>query len=111
LQPRPSIFVFNQGLWGSNKLEDPKLQRDIVHSLKDCGIKSVYKTTTRWIDQNDTSLLDYEKQLCNLTDYCFDLSWTGLLPSSFYWDRAHFLPICYSWMNVKLLKLLGAIDS
>ena len=59
------------------------------------------------MSQNDTTMLEYEEEMCNITDYCYDLTWTGLIKLDMYWDRAHFVPVCYNWMNVMLLKLLS----
>ena len=70
---------------------------------------SIYKTTTKWknVGREKSENELYEKQICELTDYCLDLSWTWLLPEYLYTDRAHFYEPVYSWMNIGLLDLLS----
>lgn len=111
LEPKPSLFIFNQGLWGRSGFDDVKIRREIIISLNKCGIQSMYKTTTKSAADNTTTVDDYEKDMCAMSDYCYDMSWTGMIPTEMYWDRAHFLPICYTWMNVLLLNLLSSVQN
>jgi hypothetical protein len=116
LPSKPNIVIFNQGLWGPSSLDDPKIQNEITSSLNQCNIQSMYKTTTKMKGKHDgkgekVDIDMYEQELCFKTDYCFDLSWTGLLPDNMYWDRAHFQPIVYSWMNALLLDKLISIQT
>ena len=110
MEPKPDIFIFNQGLWQPTGIDDPNIQLDIVKSLQLCGIKSMYKSTTIHWGENRTEMKEYEKQLCNLTDYCHDMTWTQFCPENVYWDNYHFLPIGNTWMNVLLLEHLSSLN-
>ena len=58
----------------------------------DCGTKSMYKTNAKKVsEKNDNSVIDYEKQLCEKSDLCFHLNWTGHVPKELYWDQHHFI--------------------
>ena len=57
---------------------------------------SIYKTTTKWKGAKTAENELYEQQICKLTDYCLDLSWTFLLPDYLYTDRAHFYEPVYT---------------
>jgi len=107
LHPKPDLFIFNQGIWKGHYFEDESRQDEIINALKSCGIKSMYKTTTKkgW-EHNDFTVKEYEMQLCEKSDLCNYLNWTGYVPGELYWDKNHFIPIVYNWMNVLLLKQL-----
>ncbi len=111
MQPKPSVFVFNQGWWTNNDLVNETLQMDIIDALRDCNIVSVYKTTNKGQKEVDRDLPEYESQLCDRADYCLNMTWTALVPEDHYVDRNHFLPPVYTWMNLNLLSLLSSIDS
>jgi len=110
LEPKPSVMVFNAGLWAGHDLRNTTLQKDIIRSLKECGITSVYKTTTKEMEAEDRELAEYESQLCSIADYCMDLTWTGLVPAGYYTDKFHFQPEMYSLFNMQLLSLLGELE-
>jgi hypothetical protein len=111
--PKPSVFIFNAGIWPNDDLVDVALQGEIVGALKDCGIISVFKTTTKAKGDtaDDRFLADYEQQLCNQTDMCLDVSWTSIVSNEHYWDNFHFLPPIYSYLNVNLLSLLSSSNN
>ena len=111
LTPKPSVFVFNSGLWAHNDFLNVTLQGEIIQALKGCDILSIYKTTTKKRNESDRNFTEYESQLCNQTDLCLDLTWTGLVPPSLYWDGPHFLPQVYPLLNLNLLSLLSSMDS
>mmetsp|Transcript_11624 Transcript_11624/g.16969 ORF Transcript_11624/g.16969 Transcript_11624/m.16969 type:complete len:496 (-) Transcript_11624:30-1517(-) len=109
MDPKPSIVFFNSGLWGDGGLANSTTQTNIVDALKHCDITSVYKTTTKMQSEQDSNMREYEEQMCNKTDMCYDISWTGpLVPERFYWDRAHMTSPIYSMLNVQMLALLAS---
>ncbi len=97
MEPKPTAFIFNQGLWDQKDLKNETVQNHIVQTLKECNIFSVYKTTT------NRDVADYEYQLCNKTDFCYDISWTKRVPPTLRWDELHFRPPIYSMLNVQLI--------
>ena len=88
LEPKPSIFIFNEGIWHNNDLHDVQLQDDIIHALNECNIKSLYRTTTKEDKKRDSHLEEYELRLCDKTDHSMDVSWTGLVSGE------QFLALC-----------------
>lgn len=112
LSPKPTLFVFNAGIWPHEDLINVTFQQEIVKALRECQITSVYKTTTKRRNENTrTWSTYYEEQLCNLTDFCYDLSWTALVPKKFYTDSAHFREPIYSMMNAQFLSRILPIAS
>lgn len=105
-EPRPKHFIFNQGLWAHATFQEPSCYEDVIKAISDAGMISIYKTTTKWKDAKIAENELYERQICELTDYCLDLSWTYLLPDYLYTDRAHFYEPVYSWMNIALIDIL-----
>jgi len=109
LDPRPNVLIFNEGWW-QHDLDDRNLQTSIVQALNELNITSIYKTTTEaQTSQSHVVQAQYEQDLCNVTDYCYNLSWTAHVPESYYWDQFHFRPPVYTWMNIQLLELLALI--
>jgi hypothetical protein len=108
--PKPSVFIFNSGLWTNKDLVNETIQDEIIDALNKCDIKSIFKTTTKMVRQRDRQWKEYENQLCNKTDHCYDLSWTGVVPTEMYWDKMHFRAPTYSYMNIQLLSLLSSND-
>ena len=107
LDPKPSLVFYNQGLWPHKGFDRPDTQNEILTAFKSCDIKSVYKTTTRRKDDKSTDVQNYEKEICAKSDYCFDRSWTGLVPEELYQDNTHFMPIVNNWINVLLMDFLS----
>ncbi len=103
--PSVRVLLFNAGIWPNNKhLKNVTIQKEIVNALRSCNITSIYKSTT------SRAMKEYERQLCNMTDLCFDISWTDpLVPSEHYWDKNHFLNPIYSMLNIHLLSILAAM--
>jgi len=108
LRPRPQFFIFNQGLWNHDDFLNQSFQKEVVDTISDVGMISVYKTTTRWKTAgSEGAIMDiYEREICDIVDLCFDLSWTWLVPGFLFADRAHFLEPVYTWFNIQLLGLL-----
>jgi hypothetical protein len=106
LSPKPSLFIFNAGLWTDHDLKVVALQQKIVEALQACQIPSMFKTTTKPQTRTEPTWEEYERQLCNLTDYCMDVRWTALVPKSYYWDWLHFHEPIYSMLNVQLLSMI-----
>ena len=69
-------------------------------------ITSIYKTTNMSNEDNGTHILEYETQLCELTDLCLDLSWSGKIPKDFYYDLSHPKEPVYRHFNIRLLEML-----
>ncbi len=109
MEPKPSVFIFNQGLWLNNDLVNVTLQGEIVEALKKCDILSMFKTTTKMAKNFNRNYEEYEEQLCSQTDYCLDLVWTCMVGPGVYWDPLHFTAPMYSYMNLELLSLLSSI--
>jgi hypothetical protein len=114
LEPKPLYFVFNEGIHFHRDFLSRKIRRQIIRAIKDSGMISVYKTTTKYrdhgIEVNDiienTAIRDYELDFCKRADYCLDLSWTWMVPPDYYADYAHFIEPVYSWQNLQLFDLL-----
>lgn len=111
IEPKPKVFIFNQGLWKHPIFQEPLAYLEIIQAISNAGMVSIYKTTTKWRKKGkDEMAIDpYEKKICELVDFCLDLSWTRLLPEYLYADRAHFYEPVYSWFNMGLLNLTSSI--
>jgi len=109
MDPRPSMVVMNSGHWGDGGFANATIQEMVVDALRGCDIASVYKTTTKKKNEKNSVMRDYEQQMCNQTDMCYDTGWTGPLVSrEFYWDRLHLHAPIYSMLNVQLLSMLSS---
>ena len=60
------------------------------------GMISIHKTITKGIMAKSATNEPYEQKICELVYYCFDLSWTYLVPDYLYADCAHFYEQVYS---------------
>ncbi len=47
LEPRPRVVVINEGLWADVNLSDETVVRMIRDTIRDLGMVSVYRTTTK----------------------------------------------------------------
>jgi hypothetical protein len=110
-EPKPNVFMFNQGLWPNNEFQKPVVYEQIIKAISDAGMISIYKTTTKLITAESATILPYEQKICELVDYCLDLSWTYLVPDYLYADRGHFYEPVYSWFNIGLLNILSSVSS
>lgn len=111
MNPKPSVFIFNQGWWTNNDLVNVTLQSEILDALRSCDIISIYRTTNKGRDETDRNIDEYESQLCDAADYCMNMTWTAVVPESHYVDRNHFQPPVYTWMNLELLSILAGISA
>jgi len=109
LTPKPHVFIFNQGHWVNHLLRNATVQNDIVKALKKCNIMSIFKTKTKLISEHERQLEDWEVSLCNRTDYCQDVGWTGMVENKDYIDQYHFTPRIYRWKNLQTLSMLSSI--
>ena len=110
LNPKPNIFMFNAGFWPHN-FHDENIRKITIKAISDLGMISIYKTTSKTTKNNDTTTMEkYEKQMCRLADYCFDLSWTAYIPTECIYDNKHFANPIYSWMNIAFFNLLQQIE-
>jgi hypothetical protein len=110
MEPTPSAFIFNSGFWGDHELSPLDGQLQILSALRDCGITSVYKTTTVALNPEKATPDGNRERLCSLADMCLNVSWTALVPPEEYWDNLHFRPIIYSLINIHLLSYLASSD-
>lgn len=108
IKPKPEILVFNAGHW-KHEFLDASAREKIIEVIAQNDMVSVYKTTSKRKEDNNTIMMEYEQEFCKLADYCLDLSWTGMLSPKMFWDGNHPVQPVYSWMNVKLLYLLSDI--
>ena len=114
LNPKPTFFVYNEGIHPHRDFMNKKTMRQILRALRESGMIGVYKTTTKYKYHNitnnridETNLIrDYEMDFCKKSDLCADSSWSWKVPLDYYSDYAHFHEPVYSWMNVQLLDLL-----
>jgi hypothetical protein len=110
-EPKPNAFMFNQGLWPHNEFQKPAVYEQIIKAISDAGMISIYKTTTKHVSAESATNELYEQKICELVDYCLDLSWTYLVPDYLYADRGHFFEPAYSWFNIGLLDILSSVVS
>ena len=108
MEPKPSVFIFNSGLWPDSELSNTDMHNQTISALKNCGITSVYKTTTATNSDSYDVPDNGRERLCTLADMCLNVSWTELVPGEKYWDGGHFIPPIYSLLNVHLLSLLAS---
>merc|ERR1712157_10859 len=109
LSPKPTFFIFNQGLWGGlTEFMKPEFRKALIEAIRDAGMISVYKTTTaQRFKTHPSPPRDYEVEFCNMADKCFNTSWTHKVPVEMYWDAVHFMEPVYSLLNMQLLELLS----
>lgn len=116
LDPKPRYFVFNQGIHPHRDFTTRKNRRQIIRAIKESGMVSIYKTTTKYRDHdievneiNETTVIrDYEIDFCNRADYCIDSSWTWMVSPNYYSDYAHFVEPIYAWQNVQLFDVINS---
>jgi hypothetical protein len=109
--PKPSVFVFNQGVWPNIQLLNEMVQDEIISALNDCNIRTIFKSNTKGRWQIDREFEEYETQLRNKTDDFMDVSWTGGVPTSLYADKWHVKQPINSLMNLQLLSILSSNDA
>lgn len=115
MDPKPTFFIFNEGIHPHRDLTNKKVRRQILRAIRESGMIGVYKTTTKYRLHNITNnnitethmIRDYELDFCKKIDLCLDLSWTWHVPVDYYSDYAHFREPVYTWQNVQLMELLG----
>lgn len=109
LPQKPHFVIFNAGVWHRNGLDNEEMQDAILDALKENNIIGIYRTTTvnRGNQRSPHSL--HDEQLCNKTQYCLNVSWTGQTPDELYFDEAHFYSSIYNRMNVQLLDMMYKI--
>lgn len=108
MTPKPAYFIFNSGWWDDEEFSQPAVQEALIRALGNCNIISVYKTTT--IARSKERLDEKRERMCHLTDVCFNVSWTDLVPPEHYVDDKHFTPPLYSMINLHLLSMLASGD-
>jgi len=107
-EPKPKAFMFNQGLWPHAQFQEPAVYEQIIKAISDTGMISIYKTTTKSVKAESAEIELYEQKICELVDYCLDLSWTWIVPDYLYADGGHFYEPVYSWFNLGLLDILSS---
>jgi hypothetical protein len=113
MNPKPKALVFNSGFWLDNELSREKVRLELIQKIRDCGIVSIYKTTTATRSGRILRQDNNRASLCSLADLCLNVSWTKLVrdaPDTKYWDDVHFNPPIYSLLNIHLLAVLASSD-
>lgn len=110
LEPRPRVVIINEGIWTVENLSNATIVRNIQSILRDLGMISIYKTTTKPNRPNpDPSLLPHDRLCCEIFDHCLHMDWTAGLPPEDYMDRVHFRAFPNIRSNEQLFELLESI--
>jgi len=109
LIPKPRYIVINAGLWPHDLMENGTLP-GIRNALDDHGIIGIYRTTTKQLQDNSTTLAPHDIAGCKHLHYCMDLSWTGSVTNpDEYLDKSHFRANVNRQFVEQLLNLLQQI--
>ena len=109
--PKPDYVVFNAGLWPHDLNNDTGVLEEIRQALDDSDMMGIYKTTTKVLSDNTTTLEDHDVRGCQILHYCLNIGWTGEItdPNMYLPDGKHFKTPIYQQMNVQLLEMLASI--
>lgn len=114
MEPKPDYMVFNSGLWDNQPKHNEEVsfrnsteREKIVKAMKEANIVSIYKTTTKVKGETDPTMRDYEHEMCEIVDYCLDLTYTSQITNKHRKDRVHFREPIYSLFNIQLLDLIS----
>jgi hypothetical protein len=112
LRPHPQYVVINSGLWKRHQLKHRSIFRQIQQAIAQNGMRSIYKTTTKLIQDTSTQLEPHDRIGCQVMDRCLNLSWTGNLTNpSDYMDDKHFPSHINTIFNMQLLQLLQRMQA
>jgi len=90
MEPRPRFVVINEGLWTDKDLSNEASLREIRDIIRDLGMISIYKTTTKDIKEKEPGLLPHDEMCCKIFDHCLRMDWTACVDKKEYWDAVHF---------------------
>lgn len=114
MQLQPALVVLNAGLH-SHDFRDVEKAQQLQQSLRDSGMKSVWKTTTYRKSElrkdaiSGATLRKTDERMCRLLDACFNISWTVDLHPDLYFDELHFREPVYRILNEVLLEQAGLL--
>jgi hypothetical protein len=107
LEPRPRVVVINEGLWTDANLSDETVVRRIRDTIRDLGMVSVYRTTTKLRGDSVSGISGHDKLCCEIFDHCLRMDWTACCEFHDYYDSAHFLAHANLRFVEQLLNLLA----
>jgi len=102
MDPRPRLVVINEGIWTSDNLSDEATVREIRDTIRDLGMISVYKTTTKFINDKEPGLAPHDEMCCRIFDHCLRMDWTACVDEEEYWDGKHF----NAYVNLRSSEML-----
>jgi hypothetical protein len=105
LEPRPRVVVINEGLWTDVNLSDEAVVIGIRDTIRDLGMVSVYRTTTKTRTGGKDAvagLYPHDKLCCEIFDHCIRTDWTFCAERRDYLDQLHLL----AYANLRLVEQL-----
>lgn len=116
LEPRPRVVILNEGLWTVDNLSNETVVRRIQNTIRELGMISIYKTTTKMNRPGDPSegpgLLPHDEMCCKIFDHCLRMDWTTYVDPDDYSDAVHFGAhpnVRFNEQFFELLKSIGEI--
>ena len=106
LEPRPRVVVINEGIWTNVNLSDEAVVIGIRDTIRDLGMVSVYRTTTKKNGVQFAGLLPHDELCCAIFDHCLRMDWTFCSDKRDYLDTSHFLAYSNLRFVEQLLDLL-----
>ena len=115
--PKPDIFLFNQGHWKGHELRDKKVLQALQDVLRKHNIRGIYRTTTYRQDEREdnevATIAAFGKQNTRQHDNlacqyfeCLNVSWTAGISTTEYVDPVHFKSSINNRMNQQFLDAL-----
>jgi hypothetical protein len=113
--PKPDIFLFNQGHWKGHELRDKMILEALRDALQKHKIRGVYRTTTYRQDEREGSeaatirsfrnrdTRQHDALVCHYFE-CLNVSWTAGISTTEYVDPVHFKASVNNRMNVQFLE-------
>jgi hypothetical protein len=111
LEPRPRVVVINEGIWpnAADHLSNETVVRQIRDTIRELGMVSVYKSTTKRRRNGTPGLFPHDELCCRIFDHCLRLDWTACVPKKDFADQQHFHSYANLRFNEQLLELLEQI--
>ena len=119
--PKPDIFLFNQGHWKGHELRDRKVLKALRDALRRHSIRGVYRTTTYRQDEREESeaatiaafgnqnTRQHDNLVCQLFE-CLNVSWTAGISTTEYVDPVHFKSSISNRMNQQFLDTFVSLS-
>lgn len=113
--PKPDIFLFNQGHWKGHELRDEVVLEGLRDALRRHNIRGIYRTTTYRQDEREESeaatirafrnrkTRQHDALVCQYFD-CLNVSWTAWVSTAEYVDALHFRASINNRMNQQFLE-------